>query len=55
MGAPVLRVYIPKAENTAVYDALYAEYKLLHDYFGRGENDVMKRMKKLRANVRKEA
>ncbi len=27
------------------YDALYAEYLLLHDYFGRGANDVMHRLK----------
>jgi L-ribulokinase len=27
------------------YDALYAEYILLHDYFGRGANDVMRRLK----------
>ena len=49
MGAPVLRVYAPKEKNAAVYHALYAEYKLLHDYFGRGENDVMKRLKALKA------
>jgi len=28
-----------------LYDALYAEYVALHDYFGRGGNDVMKRLK----------
>lgn len=38
----------PIAENQAVYEKLYAEYKLLHDYFGRGENDVMKRLKSLK-------
>ena len=32
------------AENVQVYDVLYAEYKRLHDYFGRGENDVMKQL-----------
>ena len=35
----------PIPENAAVYDKLYAEYKTLYDYFGRGENDVMKRLK----------
>lgn len=44
-------VYTPNEENAAVYDKLYAEYKILHDYFGRGENDVMKRLKKLAAEV----
>lgn len=37
--------YYPIAENSRVYDDLYAEYATLHDYFGRGANDVMKRLK----------
>ncbi|MGC9520957.1 MAG: ribulokinase [Anaerolineae bacterium] len=41
--------YVPIPEHTAVYDKLYDEYVLLHDYFGRGANDVMKRLKRLRA------
>ena len=41
-------VVTPIPENKAVYDQLFAEYKLLHDYFGRGTNDVMKRLKKIR-------
>lgn len=44
-------VYKPIAENVAVYDKLYAEYKTLHDYFGRGENDVMKRLKKIKSDA----
>lgn len=40
--------YAPKPENAAVYDKLYAEYKILHDYFGRGGNDVMKRLKSIK-------
>jgi len=40
--------YKPIAENVKIYDELYKEYKILHDYFGRGENDVMKRLKKIR-------
>ncbi|MBE6580396.1 MAG: ribulokinase [Ruminococcaceae bacterium] len=40
-------VYYPCAENRAAYDALYAEYKRLHDYFGRGENNVMKTLRRL--------
>ncbi len=43
--------YIPNAEAKAVYDRLYAEYVTLHDYFGRGANDVMKRLKALKAEV----
>ncbi len=52
MASPTNEVVQPIAENTAIYDQLYAEYVTLHDYFGRGENDVMKRLKKLRNQVR---
>jgi L-ribulokinase len=45
-------VYTPIAEQGAVYDQIYAEYARLHDHFGRGENDVMKRLKQLKAIVR---
>lgn len=45
-------VYVPQPEHKKMYDRLYAEYVVLHDYFGRGENDVMKRLKTLRAEVR---
>jgi L-ribulokinase len=44
--------YTPIAEHGAVYDQIYAEYARLHDHFGRGENDVMKHLKQLRASVR---
>ena len=47
MGKIKDTVYTPNAENAAIYEKLYAEYKTLHDYFGRGENDVMKRLKKI--------
>ncbi len=43
--------YTPNPAAVAVYDQLYAEYVKLHDYFGRGENDVMKRLKVLKASV----
>lgn len=38
----------PVPENAFLYAKIYEEYKRLHDYFGRGENDVMKRLKSLR-------
>ncbi len=41
-------VFTPIPEHTAVYDQLYQEYVLLHDTFGRGANDVMKRLKQMR-------
>ncbi len=37
--------YVPKLDNKRIYDEIYAEYLTLHDYFGRGGNDVMKRLK----------
>jgi L-ribulokinase len=43
--------YTPDSARKAVYDRLYAEYLTLHDYFGRGVNDVMKRLKALRAEI----
>lgn len=43
--------YQPNPENSDLYDRLYAEYTLLHDYFGRGANDVMKRLKALKKEV----
>ena len=51
MAAPVLRVYEPDDTHASVYDALFAEYRRLHDLFGRGENDVMKRLKGIRRGV----
>lgn len=45
------RVYRPIPENVAVYEKLYQEYKILHDYFGRGGNDVMKRLKEIKKAV----
>jgi len=38
----------PIPENVAVYEKLFSEYKLLHDYFGRGLNDIMKRLKEIK-------
>jgi L-ribulokinase len=44
-------VYRPVARHEAIYDEIYAEYVRLHDYVGRGGNDVMKRLKALKARV----
>jgi L-ribulokinase len=40
--------FTPIPENQALYEQLYREYVTLHDYFGRGANDVMKRVKELK-------
>lgn len=52
MGKLRDEVYTPIPENAAAYDKLYAEYSILHDYFGRGANDVMKRLKELKKQSR---
>ena len=44
-------IYKPIPENVELYEKLYQEYKILHDYFGRGENDVMKRLKEIKKSV----
>jgi L-ribulokinase len=48
MGRLDEAVYVPNEANADAYDALYADYSELHDYFGRGTNDVMKRLKTAR-------
>ena len=40
--------YKPRPAAQKVYNELYGEYCTLHDYFGRGTNEVMKRLKKMR-------
>jgi L-ribulokinase len=40
--------YIPIPANVRVYEDLFQEYMRLHDYFGRGANDVMKRLKQIK-------
>ncbi len=51
MGSVNRAVYKPVPANVAAYDELYAEYLALHDYFGRGANDVMHRLKARRRAV----
>jgi L-ribulokinase len=41
----------PQTERHEIYNELFAEYQALHDYFGRGANDVMKRLKALQQRV----
>jgi len=51
MGSVTPGLYQPNEENAKAYDKLYAEYEILHDYFGRGANDVMKRLKAIKREV----
>jgi L-ribulokinase len=48
MGKVERNVYLPDAARADAYDALYAEYRELHDYFGRGANDVLHRLRRIR-------
>lgn len=48
MGKLQETVYRPNPVHAGLYDKLFHEYTLLHDYFGRGGNDVMKRLKALK-------
>jgi len=43
----------PVPAHQRIYDKLYSDYVTLYDYFGRGANDVMKRLKALRAEMRR--
>lgn len=51
MTAAPTKVYRPIEENVRVYNELFEEFRLLHDYFG-GENDVMKRLLAIRRRCR---
>ena len=48
MGKLKDEVVSPITANQRVYDQLFAEYKTLYDYFGRGANDAMKRLKAIK-------
>lgn len=48
MGRVDRDAYQPDPERARAYDALYAEYRALHDHFGRGGNDVMSRLRAIR-------
>ncbi len=47
-------VYRPIPEHVTAYESLYKEYEILHDYFGLGANDVMKRLKHIKKNSKKQ-
>ena len=48
MGGAGDLVYRPIREHTEIYNGLYTEFCTLHDYFGRGENTVMKKLRSIR-------
>jgi len=52
MGRMRAAAVVPSLKNAAIYDELYAEYVKLHDYLGRGGNEVLHRLRALRDRVR---
>ena len=55
MAGKIENAYTPDLRAAGAYDQLYAEYVLLHDYLGRGANEVMHRLRALRDRVLGEA
>jgi L-ribulokinase len=55
MGRKEQRRYEPVPENVAAYRELFDDYRTLHDYFGRGTNDVMHRLKARRRQAKGKA
>jgi L-ribulokinase len=51
MGSVRRAVHVPDEERARAYDALFDEYLALHDYFGRGTNDVMHRLRRIRTEA----
>ena len=47
-GKTKAHYYRPIPENVETYNELYKEYKKLHNYYGKGGNDVMKRLKDIK-------
>ncbi|WP_033438062.1 ribulokinase [Saccharothrix sp. NRRL B-16314] len=45
MGSVKRGVYLPIPDNVVAYERMFVEYQELHDYFGRGANEVMHRLK----------
>jgi len=43
--------YVPNPANRGAYDQLYAEYRRLHDLFGRGRDEAMKRLRLIQRAV----
>jgi L-ribulokinase len=52
MGNVRRAAHKPDPANVATYDALFEDYTTLHDYFGRGGNDVLHRLRRRREAAR---
>lgn len=47
MKSETVAIYTPRAENARVYEAMYREYMLLYEYFGKTEQ-IMRRLRSIR-------
>ncbi len=54
MGNVRRSVHVPDEERARAYDALFDEYTTLHEYFGRGANDVLHRLRRIRTEAVKQ-
>ena len=54
MTQPPKKIYYPISRNHAIYQQLFAEYRRLHNYFGRDENPVMKNLRRIQLAARNE-
>ncbi|MBE6552585.1 MAG: ribulokinase [Ruminococcaceae bacterium] len=52
-GRNISRTYYPNEENARTYNELFNEYVLLHDYFGRGANECMRRLREISEKAKK--
>ena len=52
MGSVERDVYLPIPTNVSGYEELFTEYLTLHDYFGRGVNQVMRKLRDRRRKAR---
>jgi|TARA_B100001964_G_scaffold163687_1_gene179684 L-ribulokinase len=44
MTTPAKRTYKPNWENLKIYNKIFSDYKLLHDFFGRNKSSMMKNL-----------
>jgi L-ribulokinase len=54
MGSVQRDAYRPIPENVAAYEEMFTDYLILHDYFGRGVNEVMRRLKSRRRRAKEQ-
>ncbi|MGX1274872.1 ribulokinase [Streptomyces phaeoluteigriseus] len=52
MGRVHRHAYLPDPRRADAYDALYAEYRALHDHFGQGPDLLLHRLRRIRNTAR---